>query len=268
MSSTFLNLEKAKHLNNSALESVVDNQGHHTSMEDVLSVIHDFYNNLYSNCDSKSDQDISEFLNRIPSLPHISQDVSGLMALISEDEILSAIKALRIGKAPGCDSLTAEFFKAFDVTIVPILVLVFHDVWNRKKMSDLQRLAVIILLFKKGNPQMLANYRPISLTNADYRILAYLLSNHLSTHLTDVISVNQTAYMPGQFIGANIRYVQDTIEYFVVNSPKSTLLFLDFKKAFDSISHKFLFALLSHIGCPSEFVAWVKIMYSDVTSSV
>ncbi len=93
-------------------------------------MIHDFYNNLYLNCDSKLDQDISEFLNGIPSLPHISQDVSGLMASISEEEILSAIKALRIGKASGCDGLTVECFKAFDVTIAPILVLVFFMMYG------------------------------------------------------------------------------------------------------------------------------------------
>ena len=171
---------------------------------------------------------------------------------------MTAIKALHIGKAPGCDGLTAEFFKAFEETLAPIVVSVFQDIWNRKKISDLQRLAVIILLFKKGNPQMLANYRPISLTNTDYKILAYVLSNHLSTHLTDIISVNQTAYISGCFIGINIRYVQDTIKHLAVNSPNSVLLFLNFKKAFDSVSHEFLFALLSHMGCPPEFVSRSK----------
>ncbi len=81
------------------------------------------------------------------------------------------------------------------------------------------------------------NYRPISLTNADYKILAYILTAQLTSHLTDVIAVNQTAYMKGHFIGMNICSVQDTLDHIVKKSWTSLVLFLDFKKAFDSVSH-------------------------------
>ncbi len=46
------------------------------------------------------------------------------------------------------------------------------------------------------------------------------------------------------------------------------ILFLDYHKAFESISHEFLFALLKHIGLPDVFLKWVRIMYSDVLSSM
>ncbi len=253
MCSGFLNLEKKKYCSKD-LESVRDEHGLHTSTDNVLYSIQRFYTDLYSNCDSKSQEEINAFLEKILSLLKISQDTAGLAASISEEEVLTAIKLLQIGKAPGCDGLTAEFFKIFEESLASILVAVFANVWDNKKMSDSQRLAIIILLFKKGDPQLLANYRPISLTNADYKVLAYVMSNSLSLHLTDVITVNQTAYMPSRFIGTNIHFVQDTMDYFAVNSPQSAIIFLDFKKAFDSVSHKFLFSLLSHIGCPSDFV--------------
>ncbi len=95
-----------------------------------------------------------------------------------------------------------------------------------------------------------------------------MLSNRLSVHLMNVIAVNQTAYMKGCFIGTNIRYVQDTIMHFAQSSPQSAVLFLDFKKAFDSVSHTFLLCLLQKMGFPAEFVQWVQIMYSDVVSAV
>ncbi len=129
-------------------------------------------------------------------------------------------------------------------------------------------MAIIILLFKKGDPKMLGNYQPISLMNADYKILAYILSDHLSDHLLDVIAVNQMAYMTGQFIGTNITYVQDTMSYFATQSADSIILFLDYKKAFNSVSHKFLFCLLDKMGFPVEFIEWVHIMYSGAVSSV
>ena len=129
-------------------------------------------------------------------------------------------------------------------------------------------MTIIILLFKKGDSRVLGNYWLISLTNADYKILAYILSNQLSDHLSDVIAVNQMAYMSGHFIGTNIRYVQDTISYFAEQSADSIILFLDYKKAFDSVSHKFLFCLLDKMGFPAEFIEWVYIMYSSTVSLV
>ena len=99
-------------------------------------------------------------------------------------------------------------------------------------------------------------------------VLVYVLSNRLSVHLTDVIAVNQTAYMKGCFIGMNIKFVQDTMMHFAQSSPHSAVLFLDFKKAFDSVSHTFLFCLLWKMGFLMEFIQWVQIMYSDVFLAV
>ena len=46
------------------------------------------------------------------------------------------------------------------------------------------------------------------------------------------------------------------------------ILFLDFHKAFDSVSHEFMFALLKAIRLPDIFVKWVCIMYTDIVSMV
>ncbi len=149
-----------------------------------------------------------------------------------------------------------------------ILTKVFDHVWHNKYLSPSQKVAIIILLYKKGDAKLLTNYRPISLTNADYKILVYVLMVQLTSHLTDVIAVNQTAYMKGCFIGMNICSVQDTMDHIAKKSWTSLVLFLDFRKAFDSVSHLFLFILLEHIGFPDEFLHWVRIMYTDISSMV
>ena len=164
--------------------------------------------------------------------------------------------------------MTAEFYKHFADILAPILTKVFNKCFEQSALTNSQRLAIIILLFKKGDSLLLGNYRPISLTNSDYKILAYILTIRLEDHLTDVILVNQTAYMKGCFIGCNICSVQDVINYFSRHNLSYLVLFLDFKKAFDSVDHEFLFHLLEHIGIPTDFIKWVKIMYSNATSVV
>ncbi len=104
--------------------------------------------------------------------------------------------------------------------------------------------------------------------NTDYKILAYILTTRLDEHLASIIHSNQTAYMSKHFIGLNIRSVQDFIDHVENNNLDHSVLFLDFKKAFDSISHHFLFQLLIRMGFPWEYVDWVKIMYTSVCSVI
>ncbi len=172
------------------------------------------------------------------------QDTTGLVGPITEKEVLSAILCLRSGKSPGLDGLTSEFYKYFAEQVAPILVKVFNTCFQNKSLTPSQHLAIIILLFKKGDSRLLGNYRLISLTNSDYKILAYILTARLEEHLTDVIAVNQIAYMKGHFIGCNIQSIQDAISYFHKHNLPHLALFLDYKKAFDSIDHTFLFELL------------------------
>ncbi len=99
------------------------------------------------------------------------------------------------------------------------------------------------------------NYHPISPMNTDYKILVYVLSNRLAELLPDLIAPQQSAYMKGRFIGTNIHSVQDMIDYTVEHDLDYLVLFLDFKKAFDSVSHQFLFKLMAFIGVPADFIS-------------
>ena len=113
---------------------------------------------------------------------------------------------------------------------------------------------------------LVRNYCPISLTNCDYKILAYVLVGRLEDVLPSLIHPNQAVYMKNHFIGMNICSVQDVMS----NSAESGIivLFLDFCKAFNTVNHLFLLTLLIHMGFPPEFVVWIILLYSNALSSV
>jgi hypothetical protein len=87
----------------------------------------------------------------------------------------------------------------------------------------------------------LANYRPISLTNTDYKILAIVLANRLQKVIDELISKHQSAYIKGRYIGTNARTILDIFEYCENRNYGGILLFLDFQKAFDSVEWNFIF---------------------------
>ena len=62
-------------------------------------------------------------------------------------------------------------------------------------LSFSQNISILSLIFKKGNQEKFKNYRPISLTNVDYRILAFTLALRLQNGVSTVVSSNQTGYI-------------------------------------------------------------------------
>ncbi len=74
----------------------------------------------------------------------------------------------------------------------------------------------------------MGNYWPISLTNVDYKILAYVLVRCLKTCVDGLIHHFQTAYLPGKFMGTNVWQVQDVISDIHKHQSSQVVFFLDF----------------------------------------
>ena len=61
-------------------------------------------------------------------------------------------------------------------------------------MCNTQRRGLITLLFKKGDSQSLNNWRPITLLNCDYKIIAFILASRLQKVITSLVNETQTGY--------------------------------------------------------------------------
>ncbi len=66
----------------------------------------------------------------------------------------------------------------------------------------------------------------------------------------------------------NIRKIQDVIDFAETNNKQWVILFLDFWKAFDSVSHLFLMILLRTMGFPAEYIVWILLLYTNALSMV
>ena len=60
---------------------------------------------------------------------------------------------------------------------------------------------VIILIHKEDDKCNIKNYKLISLTNIDYRILTCVLASRLQRVIGDIVGLDQTTYIKGRFIG-------------------------------------------------------------------
>jgi hypothetical protein len=132
---------------------------------------------------------------------------------VSNDDCHSALSLMAKNKSPGLDGIPVEFYKHFWVGIVDILIDSFKESFDNISISESQRCGVLSLIYKNGDKSDLKKYRPISLTNTDYRIIVFTLSLCLQKVLAHLISSDQTCYIESRYKGTNIRTILDLIEY-------------------------------------------------------
>jgi hypothetical protein len=100
---------------------------------------------------------------------------------ITQGEVLNAIQQLKPGKAAGIGDIPAEFFKVADNIISPFLTKFFNCLFDRGVFPEDWTKAVIVPLFKKGDPNIVDNYRGISLLCIMSKIFTSILNSRLYT---------------------------------------------------------------------------------------
>ena len=114
---------------------------------------------------------------------------------------------------------------------------------------------------KKGrDKRFIKNWRPIALLNVDTKLIPKALSERLKNVLPDIISENQTAYVNNRFISEGGRLINDLLEVCDTFNKKGYLVTIDIEKAFDSVNHVFLIAILEKFGFGKIFIEWIKIL--------
>ena len=262
----FLNLEKRNHKEKHITKLKINETNHVTQPHLIREQMRSFYENLYGS-EERSDIFDAMFLDNLPQLDDVDKETTE--GTLSIDELSYAVLKMKCGKSPGTDGLTSEFYKFFWCDIKHLVFESLSTAYSDQLLSQEQRRAVLRLIPKKDKDiTELKNWRPISLLNTDYKILTLTLANRLQSVLPKLISLDQNAYIKGRFIGYSIRSILDTIELHKTKQIKSIIAFLDFEKAFDKIRWSFMKKCLSKFGFGANFMKWITILYTDISSCV
>ena len=268
----FLGLEKASQ-NNKLITRLIDDKGNvYSNQKDLLDYQIKFYKNLFSKKGEFSDvqQHFDEFCENI-QIPKLDDDArASCEGLVSIPEAEVALQQLKKDSAPGYDGLTGLFYQTFWPYISDLIIDSFNEAFDLKQMSISQRRAIITLIHKGKDLSRdeLGNWRPISLTNFDYKILAKILANRFKGVISDIVDDDQTAYIRGRNITTILRLIDDVIEYVEVCNKTGAILALDYKKAFDSISKEYLLHCFKIFGFGDDFIQWVETLMSKTESAV
>ena len=259
----FLNLEKRNYKVKYIKHLIDDNGNDITEPNNILKTEEKFYKQLYSKNTNTPENDIDySFTKDLVQLEQIDKNNCDLD--LSIEELGKNLKMLPNNKTPGCDGLTAEFYKFFWIHIKHHVYESFLYSFDSGLLSIDQRRAILCLLPKaKKDLRFLKNWRPLSILNTDYKLLAKALATRLQSVIGSLIGLDQSGYIKGRFIGENIRTIVDTIDFTNQYDITGYILFLDFEKAFDSVSWDYLFKVLDAFNFGDVFKKWVKLLYTD-----
>jgi hypothetical protein len=155
----------------------------------------------------------------------------------SPAEVGKALVMMQPGKSPGVDGFNAGFFQHHWDTLkesVTEAVLVFL---NGGEMPEVINRTLLVLIPMVANPQDLTQFRPISLCNVLYKICSKAMANKLRGILDEVITEEQSAFVPGRLITDNVLIVYECIHYLINKKGNSgaCAIMLDMAKVYDRV---------------------------------
>ncbi len=251
----FLNMLKRRGQANEMSELTVD--GHTIDTENgIRQAVTNFYSQLYNRNLRDLVEDDSFFQHMFSVDP---ADKYGIDAPIHVGELWEALKPTK-ATTPGPDGISNTYLKKLWDILGPLIAAAWSDTMARGELMPSHKTSLLRLIPKAGkDAKQLKNWRPITLSNCDHKLITRLYNKRLLKAIGKYISPTQTAYIKGRNIADNLRLVAEDVN--------ATIVALDAQKAFDSVSHQYLAKVLTVVGLDS-FVPIFKLLYKGLENDI
>lgn len=222
----------------------------------ILKVISEYFQTLFTSQDGERDTIIREAIK-----PCISSETNqALIRLPSAEEIKVACFSIHADKALGPDGFSASFFQSNWDTVGPNIVIEVQSFFSSACLQPNINQTHIRLIPKIQSPQRMVDYRPIALCSVLYKIISKLLSKRLQRVLQDIISENQSAFVPKRAIHDNVLITHEALHYLKTSGAKKRCYMAvktDMSKAYDRIEWEFIRLVIQAMGFHQTWIQWI-----------
>ena len=145
----------------------------------------------------------------------------------------------------------------------------FNDVINPQKAPpDTWRKTSLIVIFKKGDPRLPSNYRPIAILPILYKVFSRMLCARIKSDILRRQSVDQAAYREGFSNEDHLLTLCLLAESCNEWNADLWIALVDFEKAFDTVEHDALWSAMRNQGIREEYVMLVMKLYEIQPATV
>ncbi|XP_065654875.1 uncharacterized protein LOC136081485 [Hydra vulgaris] len=178
------------------------------------------------------------------NFPNITVKTSKILELdidsvITQDIVRIKLSELNVNKALGADSVSSYVLKKCQNSFCKPLELLFKRSLKEEQIPLIWKMAYVTPLYKNGDKNDPANYRPISLTSIPCKILESILGDKIMNYMltNNLLNSNQHGFRKNKSCTTNLLETQDILFDAIENGWCVDMLYTDFSKAFDKVPH-------------------------------
>ena len=240
------------------------------TIKDKIGPIRDVDNKLVSDC-----KNMAKILNSFFQSVFITEDISSLPNVlpmpmrfdnemlkideINENDVARYLRNLNPNKSTGTDLVSSRLLCECQDELVFPLKLLFNKSLQEGIVPSLWKCANVTPIFKKGNKCEAGNYRPISLTSVIIKIFERIIKDKIVSFLDrhKLIIDTQHGFRNNRSCLTNLLEFYNYVFSNYDERIPSDIIYLDFKKAFDTVPHKRLLIKLKAHGIGDQLCSWV-----------
>ena len=181
-----------------------------------------------------------------------------------------AIHKLSHCKAPGPDGIQNEILKTLPRELHDAIGSLFCLMYLTATTPDIAKRSTTVLIHKKGDAQLISNYRPIALANTIYKLWTSMLTDCLTTYAEayDILSNSQEGFRKKRNTIRQLQNMVNALSDAKLTNKDIFLTNIDFSLAFNTISHDKLLQIMFDLGFPLEVIYVVRNLYSHATTRI
>ena len=187
---------------------------------------------------------------------------------ILKDEVATALKHLKEGKAAGFDGISAEEMKATGEIGIDVIHKLCRQIWESEQIPNDWGKAVIVPIFKMKDKLDCANYRGISLLSLVGKVFCSIIHSRMKKKTEEILSESQAGFRPGRSTADQLFSLRQITEKYNEIGKPLYLCYIDYQKAFDTVWQEGLWSAMRHLGYPDKIVRLLQALYQISTSAV
>jgi hypothetical protein len=188
----------------------------------------------------------------------------------SPAKVLKILKHLKPSSSTGPDGLPNILLKKIAYSIAEPLAFIFDMSFKSHTLPSSWLHAFVIPVFKKGVTSSPSNYRPISLTCVCCRVMERVINHELMDYLLKhkLITKHQHGFLRKHSTCSNLLESVNDWSIALNNRLTTDIVYVDFQKAFDTVSHQKLISKIERYGITGDLLAWTKAFLTNRTQAV
>ncbi|KAK4810710.1 LOW QUALITY PROTEIN: hypothetical protein QYF61_007684, partial [Mycteria americana] len=180
--------------------------------------------------------------------------------IIQGEMVSDLLHHLDTHKSMGPDEILPRVLKELAEVLTKPLSIIYQQSWLTGEVPADWRLANVTPIFKKGRKEDPGNYRPVSLTSVPGKLMEQIILSAITWHVENNqgIKPSQHGFRKGRSCLTNLISFYDKVTRLVDEGKAVDVVYLDFSKAFDTVSHSILLEKLAAHGLDGCTLRWVK----------